>query len=110
MPVLKDFRQTKKISLPSHPDSEVEIYDSVLVGQLLDRKIGEEQNDFKEIVEYLPHLIKTWNFSNENKEPLPINIETLSLFRPEDITFLFEEVNKFQKSLKKNSEEKQPSA
>ena len=110
MPVLKDFRQTKKISLPSHPESEVEIYDSVLVGQLLDRKINVEENNFKSIIEYLPRLIKSWNFCDESKKILPINIDSLSLFKPEDITFLFEEVNKFSDSLKKNLNEKPQSA
>lgn len=100
MPVLKDFRQTKNISLPSWPDSKVEIYDSLLVGQM----VGLNLKDNTEIqmgIKTLPLFIKSWNFTNEQGKDLEINQENFGFLKEEDLVFLVNEITAFAKEGKK---------
>ena len=100
MPILKDFRETKTITLPSFPDSKVEIYDSLTIGEL--RKFNyQEENQLALTIEALPHFIKSWNFTNEEGKPLDINTESLSFLKEADARFLMEAIAEFNRETKK---------
>jgi hypothetical protein len=100
MPILKDFRQTKTITLPSFPDSKVEIYDSLTIGEL--RKFNyAENNQLALTIEALPHFIKSWNFTDEAGKDLEINADNLSFLKEEDARFLMEAIAEFNKEAKK---------
>lgn len=100
MPILKDFRQTKTITLPSFPDSKLEIYDSMLVGNIsaIDFK---SENQLEQIIQSLPLLIKSWNFTDEAGVDLEINNINLGFLKMDDLQVLGEEVMKFQEETKK---------
>lgn len=102
MPKLQDLRQTKKISLPSYPDSEVEIYDSLLMGNMSDLTFG-EVNPVKNMLQSLPKFIKSWNFQDENEQPLAINSENLGFLKQEDAEFLINEITDFRNTNKKKA-------
>jgi len=99
MPILKDYRKTKVITLPSFPDSKIEVYDSVLVGELA--KFGSSENTVESAIKQLPYLIKSWNFTDEAEKLLPITKENLGFFKAEDLTFILNEIGEFSKEAKK---------
>lgn len=100
MPVLSDFRQTKVISLPSYPDSKVEIYDSLLVGDLPALN-PDEKNLIKLSIEMLPKFIKSWNFTDETGQALAITRENLNFMKESDAKFIFEQITEFNADIKK---------
>jgi len=107
MPILKDFRQTKKIILPSYQDSEVIIYNSLLASESDDAIEIRKSPSAKKMLEIIPKLIASWNFVDENQKPLPVNTENLNKMSEQDILFIVNEIKSFNESLKKNSETKQ---
>ncbi len=86
MVIYKDPRTTKKVSIPSTPDSEVEIYNTLLWKDV--EEINLSDNPLLSGQKVLVKLIKDWNLTNENGEKLPITMETLSSFTMDDVNFL----------------------
>ena len=103
MPVLKDFRKTKKVSLKNHPESEIEIYNSVLAkdGDAL-MELQDNPNSISNLVNVMPKFIASWNFNDEKETVLPINADSINLFSFEDLTELVDYIKEFSESLKKN--------
>jgi len=103
MPVLKDFRQTKKISLKAYQDSEIEIFNSVLAkdGDVL-MELQRNPESIAKLIEVLPKFIKSWNFQNEQGEILPITPENINLLSFEALTEIVDHIKEFSDSLKKN--------
>lgn len=101
MPILNDFRKTKIISLPSFPESKVEIFDSLLVGDLaaFDYK---NSNLLQLSLEVLPRLIKSWNFTDEKGNAMPIVQENLNFLKEADVKYLIEQITEFNQEVKKN--------
>lgn len=108
MPILKDFRETKTISLPSFPDSKVEIYDSLLVGEMQTINF-EAGNELLMTIEAIPKLIKSWNFTNEAGETLEINKENLGFLKLDDLQYLGEQIVAFNNENKKKVNSSQQS-
>lgn len=107
MPILKDFRTTKTIELPSFPGSKVEIYDSLLVGDMIvEDKTSEKY--IENLINVLPKLIKSWNFTDEEEKPLPIDRENLNFLHVADITFVSEQIAEFNEDIKKKLSTLQP--
>lgn len=100
MPKLSDFRQTKTITLPSYPDSQVEIYDSLLVGDALAAGI-KPGNEMEGMVKVLPALIKSWNFTGNDEKPLPIIAANLNFLKADDLGFLLKSITEFAEETKK---------
>ena len=92
MAELKDFRQTKKITLPGVPESELEIYDSIVFGDTI-MESGVSEND--RVLHITVRRIKAWNLTEEGK-PLPITADVLRRLPMEDATLLLEELNRFE--------------
>lgn len=101
MPTLKDFRTTKKIVLPTFPDSEVEIYDSLLVGDMVGFSGKFEEANVEAMIAFVPKMIKSWNFTDEKGETLPISSDNLGFLKAEDLTFLLQEITNFANEAKK---------
>lgn len=99
MPVLNANRPTKTISLPSYPDSKVEIYDSLLVGDLIGQDFKEQT--FEQVLTWMPKLIKSWNFTDESGAGLPVSGDSLKMLKATDVQFLMDEITKFASELKK---------
>lgn len=100
MPILKDFRQTKVITLPSFPDSKVEIFDSLLVGDMSGINYG-DGNQLALAVQAIPRFIKSWNFTDENGKDLPINEESIKFLKEADAKFLLDSITEFNREIKK---------
>lgn len=100
MPVLKDFRQTRTLTLPSYPESKVEIYDSLLVGELTDADMG-AMKTFGDILPYICKVIKSWNFTSEDGKELPINTDSLKLLKSKDVQYIAEQIKEFADDEKK---------
>ena len=92
MPILKDFREVKKIILPLSGGS-VEIFNSLLVGDV--SGVGEKTNVWLK-------YIKSWDFTNEAGEVLPINEENFNLLPAKDFTVLMTEINDLEGLTKKD--------
>lgn len=79
MAIYKDPRTTKKVSIPSIPGSEVEIYNTLLWGDL--EEINNiKGSDVERGREILVKLIKDWNLTDENSKKLPITSNTFKTF------------------------------
>ncbi len=96
MPILQDFREVKKVSLPGHEGSELEIYNSLLAGEVF--KLEKmEIDEWSKNLTMLTQIIKSWNFTDKDGKDIPINIESLKLFKLADITFLIEQISDWRK-------------
>jgi hypothetical protein len=87
MPIYRDPRTIKKVSISSIPESEVEIYNTFLWGDL-EKIYDTEGNDVEKGIKILCLLIKDWNITNEKGEKLPISEDTFKQFAPDVINFL----------------------
>ena len=103
--IFSDNRKTISISLPSYPESEVIMYESLLFGQVsqLNKVVGDDTD--KGLLS-LQFIIKDWNFTDENGVKLPVTVENLNKFSVEDITVLLKTVSDF---FTKEAEEKKKS-
>lgn len=104
MPVLKDFRLTKTLSLPSLEGGEIVIYNSLLVGDMLNPELSEGITagaTLAQSMKALPFLIKSWNLTNEEGEVLPITLENIGLIPAEDVAYVFTEIESFVTATKK---------
>lgn len=101
MPILKDFRLTKEISLPNHEGSKVVIYNSALAMDTDEVMLIEKEPTVKNLLAILPKFIKSWNFTNEAGEEMPITSENLNFFAEDDLTKLVEEIKTFAEEVKK---------
>lgn len=101
MAVVKDFRQSKKITVPGYEGAEVEIYDGILFGDahLLARLTTDPS--YENMGRALPKLIKSWNLTDEKNAPLPITEESLKLLSPEAVGAIADECTKFIEAKKK---------
>ena len=102
--IFKDVRKVTSVSLPSYPESTVELYDGLLFGQI-NQLQKEETSDTEKGMQSLQFLIKSWNFVDESEKALPITVEALSQFPVADLTFLLEKVGDFFTSGKKEKKE-----
>lgn len=99
MPKLQDFRKTKKVNLPGVPDAEVEIYDSVLAGDL---ELGpKDESSVAQGLRLLPKFIKSWNFTGDDDKPLEITADNVKKLKSDDVSFLLNEIEKFGKENQK---------
>ena len=101
MPVLKDFRRTKTIAVPSYPDSQITVYNSLLAKDADGVMELKENPSAKILLEVLPKFIASWNFTNEQNEPLPITSDNLNFLSEEDLMSIIEEIKKFNDEIKK---------
>ncbi len=100
MPILKDFRHFKEITLPSFEDSKVVIYHSLLAKDV-DLAIDLQNGKVSQILLVLPKLIKEWNFTDEAGVVLPITPENVNLIPQDDLIYIIEQVKEFAEDIKK---------
>lgn len=106
MPILKDFRECKTITLPRFPDSKLEIYDSILVGKMsvIDFK---SENQLEQIMQSLPLFIKSWNFTDEEGKDLEINQDNIGFLNIDDLKYISEQIMQFSEEVKKKQSNSQ---
>ena len=102
MPILKDFRRTKIIILKDYEGSEVEIYDSLLAKDT-DLNFTMDSKDINLVLKNSSKFIKSWNFFNEENQPLEINETNLGLLKTEALTEIFNAITEFTNEVKKNN-------
>lgn len=87
MVIFKDTRKIKKVSIPEIPDSEVEIYNVLLWGEL-EEVYTDKGTDLEKGRRLLSHIIKDWNLTDEAGQKLPITEEIFKRFTAKVINFL----------------------
>ena len=101
---LKDVRKITKIELPSYKESEIELYDDLLFGEI--DKINKIKDDTEKGYAVLVDLIKDWNLYDEEKKKLDPSKEVFMKLPVKDLTFLMQKVRKIlspEEEVKKNS-------
>ena len=88
MTQLFDVRQVKKVSLPSYPDVEIELFDGLLTDQV--GVVSKIDNDYDRGVEVLRFLIKSWSFVDDKEAPLAITKANIGKLPARDFTFLMD--------------------
>lgn len=99
-PVLSNNRETVTIELPSFEGSQVEVYTSLLVGDM--RDMSELDNDVTKATKILPNIVKAWNFVDEEGKPVQPNAAAFMKLPPEDVTFIIETLEKTTHEAKKD--------
>jgi len=92
MPVYEDPRIVKKVSVPSIAGSEVEIYNTLLWGDL-EEIYSSELSDVAKARKALSLLIKSWNLTDKEGKALPITEDILKMFVADVITFLLSQTD-----------------
>lgn len=103
MAIYKDPRIVKEISIPSIPDSKVEIYDTLLWGDL-EEIYGSDCSDLEKGRKSLARLIKDWNLTEEvngKQVKLPINEEVFKRFTADVVNFLLSQTSLSKQEKKK---------
>jgi len=100
MAIYKDPRTIKKISIPSIPDSEIEIYNTLLWKDVEEVMGESDVSVLSRGKEILKRLIKDWNLTDENGNKLPITTETLDSFTMDMINYLLAQTDYAPKSEK----------
>lgn len=79
-------RKTKKVSLSEIPGSEVVVYTSLTVGDLIG--MDDDISDISRSIQLMPKIIRSWNLTGENDEALPVSPETVGKLTPNCIAEL----------------------
>lgn len=82
MPILKDYRQTKKVKLEIIEGGEVEVYTSLLASDIQELLTSGAGND---PIKALPRMIKSWNLTDEAEKTLPITPDNVGKLDVRDI-------------------------
>jgi len=90
--ILTDPRKIKKVKLPSFPEAEIEMYDSMLYYQVAE--IDKTASDYERGVEILRFLIKSWPFVDEKGNVLEVNKENLGKLPIPDVMVLMDVITK----------------
>ena len=93
--ILLDPRKTKKISLPSFPKVEIEIYSDLKTNQI--NILQKIDNDYERGIEIIRCLIKTWSFVDTNNKSVKITGEVLGDLPAKDFTYLMNIVSESMK-------------
>jgi len=93
--VLKDFRETVTVELPSIKESEIVMYTSLLTGEMMEMykkfpKMSDATSSDAQDggYEMLLKSIKEWNFTDETGKDLPITMDIIRQFPLNDFLFL----------------------
>ena len=98
MPILKDFRRVKIIKPEKYPNSEIEIYDSILAK---DAMMEYDVNNIGQNIGLLAKFIKSWNFTDDKEIALEINKENVGLLDVSTLTYIAQEIKEFAIQVKK---------
>lgn len=99
--VLKDFRATKTITLPGYENSQVTVYDSLLMRDYAEIEGFLADQKPEGMIKALSFFIQSWNFTDEAGKDLPINEENIGKLSVEAITALTDATADLVKSKKK---------
>lgn len=89
MPKLTDVRKVKEIELTDYPGSKVEVYTDLRlcdVGDMDSEAI--RGGDMAASMRMVPRYVKSWNFTNEEGEDLPVTEENVGLLTVTAVTEL----------------------
>lgn len=88
--------------MPQYPGSSVEVYEGILVKDLGDVPMITEKSTVGDVIKIIPKLVKSWNFTDEKNQSLPVNEKTLGLLNLDALKFLVDEIQSGSVALKKN--------
>jgi hypothetical protein len=96
-------RTTNIVELPSYKGAEVEIYTTLLVGQLegLDMKSLDNNPTGEDMIKILARIIKSWNLTDDNEADLEINEDNVRLLPAPDMIAIFQSLQQGGEKAKK---------
>ena len=100
MPSLDKERKTKKVVLENDDNGTLEIYTSVLVGDVVGL-VDENVSEGDKMIQLLPRLIKSWDYTEEDGSPTPITSENIQKLSAKSLSKLTDVLN-FEEDAKKN--------
>ncbi len=136
MPVLKTQRETKKIILPNDKEAWVKVYVSQNYGdtkaiqkaalskmklaqggssdaekeKAMEKSKNSIEADLSTLISVtLNRMILAWNFTDENKNDLPVTAENIDLLESVDAMFIFGEIGEDETEEEKEDIKKDPS-
>ena len=94
---LFDPRKTKKISLPSYPDVEIEVYCDLKTNQI--NELQKIENDYDRGIEIIRFLIKSWSFVDKDNKQIEVTSKVLGELPAKDFTFLMTNVSEMMENV-----------
>jgi len=85
MPSINDSRKVIETSIPSIPDSKIELWDSLTMGDT--EKISAENDEIKRGMLSVFCLIKSWNFEE------PLTLENVKKLKESDFVYLLKQTS-----------------
>ena len=107
MPVLPSQRPTRTIQLPNPEGAEVEIIDTLTIGDFVGINDGTIIDGTQILVKMLPKIIKSWNLTDEQGNTLEITAETIHLLPVESMQALNEHFVELTEDKKKGTKNTQ---
>lgn len=102
MPQLLDHRPTVTIELPDHPGSELVLFGSLLLKDIKVLGSANPENKVQVGFESLPFYIKSWNFTDEKDQPLPISATTVDILSANDLNVIMKAIQELSTEEKKD--------
>lgn len=93
MPKIQDAFKTIIVSLPSYPESQVEIKTNISMGELVES--DKIENGLEKTIAIAAKMIVKWNFKDENENDIPVSLEIINQLPAIDITFLLDSITPY---------------
>lgn len=90
MPILNDTRKIIDLTLPSDPTAKVQIRDGLLVGDV--KEVEKITNQTDQSLAMLEKMIVSWNFTDEENNPIPTTRENLAKLEMKDLEYIMTNV------------------
>jgi hypothetical protein len=91
MPKLQDNRKKIETSLPSNEEAKIILRDGLLAGDV--GEVEKVQSSSEQSLLMLCKMIESWNFTDEENNPLPINVENIKKMSMDDVNHLLDQVS-----------------
>ena len=93
MPKISSAFSSIKISLPSYPDSEIEIKTNITIGEVVEAE--KVDSALEKSVLLASKMILKWNFQDEEGNELPVSQEILKQLPATDLEFLLDKITPY---------------
>lgn len=95
--------ETKTVTIPEYPGSEIVMYTKPTWGSY--RKVKKDMTEQEMASIILPPAIVSWNFNDQDDNPLPINEDSISRMPLDLVVAMLNEISQPDVLKKKTSEE-----
>lgn len=105
MPKLQDARKIVEIKgLPSFADAELSLRDGLLMGDV--QEVEKIKDRVEQSLKMLEKMIISWNFTDEQDQPLPATVANLKMLSAQDLEVILSKVSFVKDFLAQQGEQK----